>query len=122
MILQTYRMIILNCRVIRTSNFPQTVFEEPEVTEKLVHYYFKILLKFLKSIFRLRQGGKESEMPRTAAINTNLEDLGEEMIKDILVGGNGSGVDSADGDQVSELFCEISTISSRTFVGTNCTK
>ena len=61
-------------------------------------------------------------MPRTAAINTNLEDLGEEMIKDILVGGNGSGVDSADGDQVSELFCEISTISSRTFVGTNCTK
>ena len=64
-------MIILNCRVIRTSNFPQTVFEELEVTEKLVHYYFTILLKFLKSIFGLRQGAKEPEMPRTAAINTN---------------------------------------------------
>jgi hypothetical protein len=115
-------MIILNCRVIRTSNFPQTVFEELEVTEKLVHYYFTILLKFLKSIFGLRQGAKEPEMPRTAAINTNLEDLGEEMIKDILVGGNGSGVDSAEGDQVSELFCEISTISFRNFVGKNCTK
>ena len=41
-------------------------------------------------------------MLRAAAINTNLKDLGEEMIKDILVGENGSGVDSADGDQVSE--------------------
>ena len=31
-------------------------------------------------IFRLRQGAKEPEQPRTAAINTNLEDLGEETI------------------------------------------
>ena len=55
-----------------------------------------------KSIFRLKQGAKEPEHPRTAAINTNLEDLGEEMIKDIFVGG----IDSANKDQVPESFCK----------------
>ena len=58
-----------------------------------------------KSIFRLKQGAKEPEHPRTAAINTNLEDLGEETIKDIVVGGNGI-VDSAKGNQVPESFCK----------------
>ena len=68
-------------------------------------------------IFRLRQGAKEPEQPRTAAINTNLEDLGEETIKDILAGGNGI-VDSAKGNQVPESFCKtIFMISNQNFVG-----
>ena len=56
-------------------------------------------------VFRFR-GKQQPERPRTAAINrdpvpTTLEDLGEEMIKDLLAGGNGAGVNAGNtnGDQ-----------------------